>query len=139
MKKWINIAKSGSILLRAAVVVVLLVASSCSQSENKDYEGTFTGSDGSSQTPSQVQWQLAVAGDGLVSGIWSSKGEISKGQLSAKLSTFGNELTLFVQSGVCTGQFRGTLAFTKDQLKGTLKDNPNCPDRSYNFSLQKSH
>ena len=64
----------------------------CTSSGNKDLEGSFLGTDGSSQLPSQVEWTIALTGDGLVAGTWNSTGEITKGQLSGKLSSFGNEL-----------------------------------------------
>jgi hypothetical protein len=122
-----------------ALIALSFVGVACTQSGNRELAGAFTGTDGSNLLPNQVNWTISVAGDGLISGIWSSKGEIAKGQLSGKLGTFKNELILFVQSGNCTGQFRGEFTFEKDELKGTLKDNANCNDRVYNFDLKKIH
>jgi hypothetical protein len=125
--------------LIVALVAFSLAGVACTQSANKELEGAFTGSDGSNGLPNQVDWTLSVAGDGLLSGIWSSKGEITKGQLSGKMGTFKNELILYVQSGSCTGQFHGAFTFEKDEIKGTLKDNANCNDRVYNVDLKKVH
>jgi hypothetical protein len=119
--------------------VLSAIGFACTQSANRDLEGTFTGSDGSNQTPSQVDWVISVAGDGLISGTWASKGEVTKGQLSGKFGTFGNELILYAQSGNCTGQFHGDFKLEKDELKGTLQGNNSCPDRSYHFDLKKGH
>jgi hypothetical protein len=139
MEEFINIAKSGSILIRASILLLLLGIFSCTRSDMKDFNGTFVGADGSNKLPSQVDWIISATGDGLISGIWNSKGEVTKGQLSGKLGYFGNELVLYVESGNCLGQFRGNFTMEKGELKGVLKDNSNCPDRSYAFSLQKTH
>jgi hypothetical protein len=120
-----------------ALVTLSLVSVACTQSRYKDLDGAFAGTDGSNGLTNQVDWTISVAGDGLLSGIWSSKGEISKGQLSGKLGMFKNELILFVQSGNCPGQFRGGFTFDNGELKGTLKDNANCSERVYNFDLKK--
>jgi hypothetical protein len=121
------------------LLALSLASVACTQSGNKELEGSFSGSDGSNVLPNQVDWTISLAGDGLISGIWSSKGEITKGQLSGKLGAFKNELILYVQSGNCTGQFHGNFTFEKGELKGTLKDNANCNDHVYNFDLKKVH
>jgi hypothetical protein len=125
--------------LSLAAATLSLLGFACTQSSTREMEGQFTGIDGSSQLPSQVDWTIAVAGDGLISGIWNSKGEIAKGQLSGKLGTLKNELILFVQTGNCSGQFHGDFTVEKEIVKGTLKDNANCPDRAYHFELKKVH
>jgi hypothetical protein len=143
MKEFINIAKSERTMKKSKLTIALVVLSAmgfaCTPSANKDLDGAFSGTDGSNQLPNQIDWTISVAGDDLLSGIWNSKGEITQGQLSGKLGHLRNELTLYVQSGSCLGQFRGDFTFEKDELKGTLKGNTNCPERAYHFNLKKVH
>jgi hypothetical protein len=121
------------------LVAMLLISElgGCSSAKDRELTGFFTGVDGSNHLPSQVDTQFSVTGDGLISGIWSSRGEIKSAKLFGAFGYFSNELQLHVENGDCQGEFKGAFSIRDGKLAGKFKDNPACPDRSYAFEFTK--